>query len=59
MTTNLNTSAPEKHISPWIRALQFLLLVAFVVATYLIGLEMVHHRFFQGGRVDRYGHIRQ
>jgi len=59
MTTNLNTAAPERRESPWIRVAQFLILVTFVVAVYLLGLSMVHHRFFQGGRIDRYGHVRQ
>jgi hypothetical protein len=25
----------------------------------LLAQSMVHHRFFQGGRIDRYGHIKQ
>jgi hypothetical protein len=29
------------------------------VAVYFIGLSMVHHRFFRGGRIDRFGHVRQ
>ncbi len=59
MTTNLNTTTFERQMSPWFRVAQFLLLVSFVVAIYLLGLAMVHHRFFQGGRVDQYSHIRQ
>lgn len=59
MKTNLNTATPERRESPWVRLAQFLLLVAFAVAVFLIGLSMVHHRFFQGGRMDPYGHVRQ
>ncbi len=59
MTTNLNTTAPERQRSPWCRVAQALLLAAFVVAVYLLGLGMVHHRFFQGSRVDRFGHVTQ
>jgi hypothetical protein len=59
MTANLNTAVPERRESPWIRVARFLLLVTFVVAIYLLGLSMVHHRFFQGSRVDQYGHVRQ
>jgi hypothetical protein len=36
-----------------------LLLVASVVAIFLLAQAMVHHRFFRGGRIDRYGHVRQ
>jgi hypothetical protein len=59
MTTNLNTTVPERRESPWIRFAKFLLLAAFIVAVYLLALSMVHHRFFQGSRLDRYGHVRQ
>lgn len=59
MTTNLNATAPERQISLWIRIVQVVLLITFVVAVYLLGLSMVHHRFFQGSRVDRFGHVRQ
>jgi hypothetical protein len=30
-----------------------------VIALFLLGQSMVHHRFFRGGRMDRYGHLRQ
>jgi hypothetical protein len=59
MTTNLNSTASEGQRSPWFRVVQVLLLAAFVVAVYLLGLSMVHHRFFKGSRVDQFGHVRQ
>ncbi len=59
MTTDPNTNAPERQISPWFRVVQVLLLATFVVAVYLLGLSMVHHRFFKGSRVDQFGHVRQ
>jgi hypothetical protein len=59
MTTNLNTTAPEIQGSRWFRVVQVLLIAAFVVGVFLLGLGMVHHRFFQGSRVDRFGHVRQ
>jgi hypothetical protein len=37
----------------------FLFLVGLAVAFYLLGQSMVSHRFFRGGRMDRYGHVRQ
>ena len=59
MTTDPNATAPERQISPWFRVVQVLLLATFVVAVFLLGLGLVHHRFFQGSRVDRFGHVRQ
>jgi hypothetical protein len=59
MTTDLNTTASERQRSPWFRVVQVLLLATFVVAVFLLGLGMVHHRFFKGSRVDQFGHVRQ
>lgn len=59
MTVTLNEPAPENQKLLWARAAKVVLFVAFVVAVYLIGLSMVHHRFFRGGRIDQYGHVRQ
>jgi hypothetical protein len=36
---------------------RFLLLAALVIALFLLGQSMVQHRFFRGGRIDRYGHL--
>lgn len=59
MTINLNTAARGRREFPWLRVAQFLLLISFVVTIYLLGLGMVHHRFFQGGHIDGFGHVRQ
>jgi len=59
MSTDRNTTDPERQISPLFRVVQALLLATFVVAVYLLCLSMVHHRFFKGSRIDRYGHVRQ
>ena len=59
MATDLNTTASERQRSAWARVLQVLLVATFVVAVFLLGLSMVHHRFCQGSRVDRNGHVRQ
>jgi hypothetical protein len=59
MTTDPNATVPEREIPPWFRVVQVLLLATFVVAIYLLGLSMVHHRFFKGSRVDRFGHVTQ
>jgi hypothetical protein len=59
MATDLNATASQKQKSPWFRVVQVLLLVTFVVVVFLLGLSMVHHRFFQGSRVDQNGHVTQ
>ncbi|MGA2632940.1 MAG: hypothetical protein ABSF16_01785 [Terracidiphilus sp.] len=36
-----------------------LFLIGLLVAFFLLGNSMVNHRFFRGGRIDRYGHVKQ
>ena len=57
MKADSDSTAPERDSSPWFRAVLALFVAGLVVALYLLGLSMVHHRFVQGGRIDRYGHI--
>jgi len=57
VTTNLNTAYTERRESFWFKIGQALLLVALAVAVYILVLSMVHNRFFQGGHMDRHGHI--
>jgi hypothetical protein len=59
MTNELKPPAPEREKSPWFQVGQFLFLLALAVAVFLLAQSMVRHRFFQGGRIDRYGHIKQ
>jgi hypothetical protein len=59
MTTDLKPTDPKREKSPWFRVGQFLFLVALAIAFFLLGQSMVRHRFFQGSRMDRHGHIRQ
>ena len=59
MTTNSKTTAIAREKSPGFQIGQFLFLVGLAVAVFLLGLSMVHHRFVQGGRIDRYGHIKR
>ena len=58
MTTS-NTKGPEGPDSRWYEVRKFLFIVALVVVFYLLGKSMVHHRFFQGGRIHRNGSIGQ
>jgi len=59
MITGLKPTGPGKEKSPWFQVGQFLFLVALAVGVFLLAQSMVRHRFFQGGRIDRYGHIKQ
>jgi hypothetical protein len=57
MTNNLKMTSSEREKSPWFQVGQFLFLVGLAVAIFLLGLGMANHRFFQGGHLDRHGHI--
>jgi len=57
--TDLKPAGPEREKSPWFQVGLFLFLVALAVAVFFLGQSMVRHRFNQGGRIDRYGHIKQ
>jgi hypothetical protein len=59
VSTHSNDAAPQGPRPLWLQSVRFLLLAALVIALYLLGQSMVQHRFFRGGRIDRYGHIRQ
>ncbi len=59
MTTESKPLASTAVRSPWLAIVKFLLLAAFIVAVYLLGANMVHHRFFRGGRVDQRGVLTQ
>ena len=59
MAKNSDRVAPAREKSPWFQVGQFLFLVGLAVAVFLLAQSMVRHRFFQGGRIDRYGHIKQ
>jgi hypothetical protein len=37
---------------PWLGVTRFLLLLVFLGALYLLGRDMVRHRFFRGGAQD-------
>ena len=59
MTTNSKKPASARQPSFRFQIRLFLFLVGLAVALFLLGQSMVHHRFIQGGRIDRYGHIKQ
>lgn len=47
------SNTPGAGQSPWLGIIKFLLLVILFVLVYLLGQEMVRHRFFRGGWVDQ------
>ena len=59
MTNDLKPRPPEREKSPWFQVGQFLFLIALAVAVFLLAQSTVRHRFHQGSRMDRYGHIKQ
>src|SRR5271168_1808436 len=44
---------PEAGQSPWWQVLKFLLLAVLISLIFLLGQQMVRHRFFRGGWVDQ------
>jgi hypothetical protein len=55
MTQNANKEASEQQKSRWFRIGRFLFVVVLAVAVFLLGLSMVHHRFFRGGYINQHG----
>jgi ABC-type microcin C transport system permease subunit YejE len=55
MTVNSNTTDPAARNSPWLGVVKFLFLVILIVIIFLLGQDMVRHRFFQGGWVSQHG----
>jgi hypothetical protein len=47
-------SDPEPRTSPWIGIVKFLLLAILIAMIFLLGQQMVSHRFFRGGWVDQH-----
>ena len=58
MTTESDETDFNRDRPPWVGFVQFLLIAGLIVAFFLLGQSMVHHRFFRGGRIDRHGILR-
>ena len=56
MSVKLNMMARQ---SPWSAMIKFLLLVLLVVIIFMLGKDMVRHRFFRGGWVSQHDVLRQ
>jgi hypothetical protein len=59
MTAESKSIAGTKERLPWLVIGKLLLLAAFIVALFLLGASMAHHRFFWGDRVDQRGVVTQ
>ena len=55
MTKNSSKKTPERRTSLRFRIGRFLFVVVLAVAVFLLGLSMVHHRFFRGGYINQHG----
>lgn len=53
MAPTANPTGPEPEPSPWLGMVKFLLLVVLFGLIFLLGQQMVRHRFFRGGWVDQ------
>jgi hypothetical protein len=53
MAPTSNSTGPEARQSPWTGIVKFLLVAILIGLIYLLGEEMVRHRFFRGGWVDQ------
>jgi hypothetical protein len=54
MTVHSNTTDSAGRNQPWLGIVKFLLLVILIVIIFLLGQDMVRHRFFQGGWVSQH-----
>ncbi|MGO9515922.1 MAG: hypothetical protein ACLPND_02655 [Candidatus Korobacteraceae bacterium] len=59
MANDANSSTPSERETRLYQALKIGFVALFVVFLLLLGLSMVHHRFFQGERVHRNGSVGQ
>jgi hypothetical protein len=53
MRPGSNAAAPEERRSPWVGIIKFLFIVLLTIIIFLLGQDMVRHRFFRGGWVDQ------
>jgi hypothetical protein len=58
MTTNSNAKFPVRESSTGFKVGLALFLAALAVAVIMLGISMGHHRFHEGGRINRYDHLK-
>jgi hypothetical protein len=53
MRANSKMIGRTEQNSPWLGIVKFLFVVLLIVIIFLLGQDMVRHRFFRGGRVNQ------
>jgi hypothetical protein len=53
MRPDYKITGPPEQNSPWPGVVKFLFLVLLIVIMFLLGQDMVRHRFFRGGWVNQ------
>jgi hypothetical protein len=53
MTPHSQSTGPAGQKSPWLGIVKFLFIVVLAIIIFLLGQDMVRHRFFRGGYVDQ------
>ena|GEM_PF-1370937 len=59
MAKAANSSHPSERKTPLFQVVKVAFIALFVALVFLLGLSMVHHRFFRGGRVHHNGSVGQ
>lgn len=59
MTAESDMPRPTRKNLTWSSFAMALFVVVLVVLLYSLGLSMVHHRFFRGGRINPHGRLVQ
>jgi hypothetical protein len=55
MAMGSKTTARPSGNFPWFEVGKVLFIIGLAVAIFLLGLSMVHHRFFRGGYINQHG----
>ena len=58
MVNDSSAANPSSRNSPWPAIIKAALVASLVALFLLLGMTMVRHRFFRGGRVDTHGVLR-
>ena len=53
MRPNYKMMGPTEQNSPWQEIVRFLFVALLIVIIFVLGRDMVRHRFFRGGRVNQ------
>jgi len=57
MISESETPRPARQNSPWPFLVKAVFVIVLAVLIFILGLRMVHHRFFRGGWVNQHGRL--